>query len=334
MIKIPAAANYGKTIGFTLIETIVVIFVFAMIMGVVATSIVMLYRTGGYITDQAVAIDEARRGVDIMTEEIRKASYGEDGSYPIESAASKEFIFYSDIDNDGETERVRYYLATVNTGSGLDECVTTSRGGSCSAIFSGFLTGELKNAQVVVSTEGYYGNSSRYSDLYVDGNKIDTLCASGCTQCAGTWQGTETYDITSYAEDGVVQLMMDSSNNVRNLCSWQTSNHAMKAKFAFSWVEEVPDSGNELRKGVIDPTGSPAIYPETNEVSTIITSYVRNAPPIFTYYDSEGKHITSDPSILTDTKMMRLFMVINVDMNRAPGDYDLEQYVQLRNLKE
>lgn len=330
----PTAAHHGEKTGFTLIETIVVIFVFTMILGVVATAIVMLYRTGGYITDQAVAIDEARRGVDIMTEEIRKAGYGEDGSYPIESAASKEFVFYSDIDNDGETERVRYYLATINTGSGTNECTTTSRGGSCSVVFSDFLTGELKSAQVIVSTEGYYGNSNRYSNLYVDGAEIDTLCDSGCIQCAGAWQGTETYDVTSYAEDGTIQLMMDSSYNVRNLCSWQTSNHAMTAKFVFSWVEEVPNSGNELRKGVIESAGMPVTYPEANEVSTVITSYVRNAPPIFTYYDGEGNQIVSDPSILTDTKMMRLFMVINVDMNRAPGDYDLEQYVQLRNLKE
>jgi type II secretory pathway pseudopilin PulG len=327
-------AEIIKSQGFTIIETIVAIFVFTLIMGAVASSIVMLYRTGGYTTDQAIAINEARRGVDIMAEEIRKARYGEDGSYPIESAASKEFVFYSDIDNDGDIEKVRYYLATLNAGSDTKDCVTTSKGGSCSVVFSGFLTGNLKSAQVVVSTEGYYGNSSRYADFYADGTMVSTLCASGCTQCAGAWQGTQTYDVTSYAADGTLQLMMDSSSNVKNSCSWQVPNHAMTATFAFSWVEEIPNSGNELRKGVIEPTGSPVGYPAANEVSKIITSYVRNAPPIFTYYDADGEQITSDPSILTDTKMMRLFMVINVDVNRAPGDYDLEQYVQLRNLKD
>ncbi len=316
-----------------MIETIVAIFVFTLMMGSISAAIVMLYRTGDYISDQAIAVDQARRGVDIMAQEIRNARYGEDGSYPIELAGSKEFVFYSDIDNDGGIEKVRYYLATINTGSSFSNCVTTARGGSCSVTFSGFLTGNLKSAQAVVSTEGYYGNSSRYSDLYVDGTQIDTLCASGCTQCAGAWQGTQTYEVTSYAKDGTIQFMMDSSYNVKNSCSWQTLNHAMKATFAFSWVEEIPSLGNELRKGVIEPTGSPVSYPDANEASTIITQYVRNTPPIFTYYDADGNQIASDPSILTKTKMMRLYMVVNVNANRASEDYDLEQYVQIRNIK-
>lgn len=333
MARVIINNNFGLRDGFTLIETIVAIFVFTLMIGSVAAAIVMLYRTGGYITDQAIAIDEARRGVDTMVEEIRKARYGEDGSYPIELAASKEFVFYSDIDKDGEVEKVRYYLAMINTGNNSSSCVTTARGGSCSVVFSGFLTGTLKSATVVVSTEGYYGNSSRFADLYADGTKIDTLCDSGCTQCAGSWQGTQTYDVTSYAQDGAIQLMMDSSDNVKNVCSWQTPNHAMEATFAFSWVEEIPNSGDELRKDVIKPTGSPVGYSDANAISSVITQYVRNAPPIFTYYDDNGQQITSDPSILTETKMMRLFMVINVDVNRAPDDYDLEQYVQIRNLK-
>lgn len=319
--------------GFTLIETIVAIFVFTLIFGATMAGITMIYRTQGYTMDQAVAVNEARRGVDIMATEIRNASYGEDGSYPIEKGGSKEFIFYSDIDKDGDTERVRYFLATINIGEQAKECVTTVTGGTCSVTFGGFLTGNLISAQLVVSTEGYYGTPSRYSRLYADSNLIATLCASGCNQCAGAWQGTQTFDVTSYAADGSLQLMIDSSNSVRNLCSWRTANHAAQATYTLSWVEEIPEMGHELRKGVIDPVGSPPSYPAANEQSTVITTYVRNAPPIFSYYDANGDQITSDPSILTDTKMMRLYMVINVDPNRAPGDYDLEQYVQLRNLK-
>jgi len=202
-------------------------------MGAVGAAIRTFYRSGEYISGQAIAIDEARRGVDAMAKEIREARYGEDGSYPIEKAGGKEFVFFSDIDQDGQTEKVRYYLAMVNSGNQSLNCVTTAKGGSCSVVFSGFLTGVLKKAMVTVSTEGYYGNSSRYSDFYADGIQLDTLCASGCTQCAGAWQGTQTYEVTQYAKDGVIQLMMDSSSNVKNLCSWLTPNHAMQATFTF-----------------------------------------------------------------------------------------------------
>ena len=108
----------------------------------------------------------------------------------------------------------------------------------------------------------------------------------------------------------------------------------MKALFELSWTEEIPDSGNELRKDVTKPVGVPVTYPASGAVTTIITSHIRNAPPIFSYFDKSGNQIMSDPSILRDTKMMKLFMVVNINPNRAPDDYDLEQYVQLRNLKD
>jgi type II secretory pathway pseudopilin PulG len=323
-----------KKNGFTIIETIVAVFVFTITVAAVGSSIIAIYRTQSYTVEQAVAIDEARRGVDIMANEIRRARYGDNGAYPIEKGAGKEFIFYSDIDADGLTERVRYYLATVSSGSQTKECFTATQGGACSATFDNFLQGTLKTARVQVSTEGYYGTSSRYSEFYADGTKLANICDTGCSQCAGAWQGTETFDMSSAAADNSVQFTMDSTNSVRRLCQWINPNHAMKVKFDLSWTEEIQNSGNELRKGVIKPVGIPPTYPADQEVSTIITTYVRNAPPIFTYYDANGDQIISDPSILRDTKMMRLFMVVNVNPARAPYDYDLEQYVQLRNLKE
>ncbi|HOX30524.1 MAG TPA: type II secretion system protein [Candidatus Paceibacterota bacterium] len=319
--------------GFTLIESIAVIFVFALIFGVVSASIVMIYQTQGYSIQQSMAIDEARRGVEVMASEIRQANYGENGAYPIEMGAGKEFIFYSDVDADGTIEKVRYFLATVNSGSDTGQCSTNSKGGSCNVNFTNFLTGTLKSAQLKVSVEGDLGSSNETASVYIDGSNIDTLCVSGCNDCAAAWQGVQTYDITSAAQDDSVQVMVDGSNQVDPGCSWGGS-HSLKAQFEFSFVEEIPNVGNQLKRGVIEPSGVPPVYLDSQEEVKIITSYVRNAPPIFTYFDKDGNQIILDPAILRDTKMMKLFMVINIDPNRPPGDYDLEQYVQLRNLKE
>ena len=96
--------------GFTLIETIVTIVIFALAMGAVSGFIVMGYRTQSYTWQQSVAIGEARRGIETMVKEIREARGGDDGSYIIEKAEDFQFIFYSDIDDDGKTERVRYFV--------------------------------------------------------------------------------------------------------------------------------------------------------------------------------------------------------------------------------
>lgn len=54
---------------------------------------------------------EANKVVKVMASEIRRASNGADGSYPIISAGPKELVFFADIDADNAIEKVRYYVS-------------------------------------------------------------------------------------------------------------------------------------------------------------------------------------------------------------------------------
>lgn len=314
--------------SFTLIETIVAIAVFILALGVVSSLILMAYRTQSYSWQQSAAIDEARRGVETMVKEIREARPAETGNFPIEKAEDKEFIFYSDIDNNGKTERVRYFLGEVNSGSQTQECQTSAKGGSCSVIFSNFFTGTLKSAQIKVSVDGDFGLSSEYAEIFADGTKIGEICKSGCSDCPHSWQGTVTLDVTTLASDNAIQFLIDSSLGVDPNCPY-----AMKARFEFSWTEDLSAFVHEFKKGVIKPTGVPPAYPQDQEQVTILSSYVRNSPPIFEYFDQNGNKIEEYPARLGDTTLMKVFLAINVDPNRPPQDFELESSVQLRNLK-
>jgi len=108
----------------------------------------------------------------------------------------------------------------------------------------------------------------------------------------------------------------------------------MKAKFEFSFIEDLSGFAHQFKKGVIKPVGSPPTYPSDQEKISILTSYVRNVPPIFEYFDSQGNKITEYPARLVDTKLMKVYLVVNVDPNRPPQDFELESSVQLRNLKQ
>ena len=191
-----------KNTGFTLIETMVVIAVFTLAIGAVSGFIVYNYRTQDYTMRQSIAIDEARKGVETMVREIREARPGDDGSYAIESAQDFEFIFYSDIDKDDATERVRYFI-----------------------------------------------------------------------------------------------------------------------------------DGADFKRGVIEPQGLPVQYLPENEKITILSQYVRNTPPIFRYFDGFGQEILELPARLQDTKLMRVHLVVNVNPDRQPQDFELESSAQIRNLK-
>lgn len=51
----------------------------------------------------------ASQGVSKTVDYIRKARQGDDGSYPIRSAADNDLVIFSDYDKDGTTERVHFY---------------------------------------------------------------------------------------------------------------------------------------------------------------------------------------------------------------------------------
>jgi prepilin-type N-terminal cleavage/methylation domain-containing protein len=319
--------------GFTFLETIIAIFILSLVMGIAITSVVVIYRNNSYIWDHAVAVNSARQSIDIMAREIREARTGDDGSYFIEKAGDKEFSFYSDIDNDGKTEKVRYFISAVNIGSETKECVTYTRGGSCSVNFSNFLSGSVISAQVKIYVEGDFGASNEYANISADGSSLGNICVSGCTDCPGFWQGLSTYDVTSRISDNSIGFTVDSSYRVDAQCDWQNPNHAMKVKFELTWTEEVVGLGNELKKSVIEPSAPPATYPEDQKKTTLITSYIRNSPPLFEYFNESGNKIEDPITYLKDINLIKLFLVIDADPNRSPDSFSIESYVGLRNIK-
>jgi hypothetical protein len=195
--------------GTSIIEAVVLIFVFALAMTALTSFIINAYRAYNFNFQQIVAINEGRRGIETIVKEIREATYGDDGSYPIVEAGDNQFIFFSDIDKDTVVERVRYFL-----------------------------------------------------------------------------------------------------------------------------------DGNNLKKGILKPTGDPPRYVLSDETVSFLSAYVRNtsSTPIFTYYNGDWPQDTINnplPTLtrLTDTKLMHVYVIINVDPNRPPDDFILESDTQIRNLK-
>lgn len=321
------------TKGITYVETLVSIFILTLILGAILSFVVFLYRTNDIAWQQSVAIEEARRGVDLMGKEIRSAQPGDNGAYPIEIADDKQFVFYSDVDNDNKVERVRYFLGSVNPGYSDKNCYTLSKGGSCQVSFSNFFTGTLKSAQLRFSTEGDYGTASRYVNLSLNGTSLGNLCQTGCTKCAGTWQGTSVYDVLTSAQTNNLNVVADATSNVDKVCDWEVENHAMKGRFELSWTEEIIGQGHELRRGIVEPVGEPAQYPIANEIVSIVTSYIVSDPPIFEYYDISGNKIIQNPARLIDTRLISTSLVINVNPEKTPNNFELRSSVKLRNLR-
>ncbi len=100
--------------GFTLIEMIITLAILVIMTGVIVTFFIFLYHEQAADIIRIRRINIASHAIKIMSSEIRKMSRAEDGSYTIESASGQTLIFYSDVDNDGLTEKIEYSLSGTN----------------------------------------------------------------------------------------------------------------------------------------------------------------------------------------------------------------------------
>lgn len=111
--------------GFGLLEIIVVVF----LLSVIIMAVVGVQRFVGesyrFSFEEMQAVEEARGGIDIMAKEIREVQPSENGAYPIVKADDQEFIFYADVDQDGQAERERYFLEETQLKKGVIQPTAT-----------------------------------------------------------------------------------------------------------------------------------------------------------------------------------------------------------------
>ena len=112
--------NYkNKKNGLTLVDTLFVVAIFTLIMGVLTLFSKNIWTYNSFINTELEAVDTGRMALKTMTAEIRTASSGNNGSYAINLASATSFTFYSDIYDDGLKEKVRYFLNGTNLQKGV-----------------------------------------------------------------------------------------------------------------------------------------------------------------------------------------------------------------------
>jgi len=72
------------------------------------------FITGGFDilrfqADQEEAVANARVAMNSLSRDLREARSSERGDYPLSAAEEQNLVWYGDIDNDEEAERIRYY---------------------------------------------------------------------------------------------------------------------------------------------------------------------------------------------------------------------------------
>ncbi len=141
--------------GFTFIEMIIAIAVFAIVMLAITAFFTMIYREQATDIVKIEGTNIAGRALEKMGSEMRKINRAENGAFGIELADEQDFIFYSDVDNDGQTEKIEYLL----NGTNLERKLTEP---GASLDYSG--------AAAVTSAAGYVRNGADPIFAYYDEN--------------------------------------------------------------------------------------------------------------------------------------------------------------------
>ncbi len=110
--------------ALTLVEMLLTLTISTMVLGVLINSIILFYKANNIAVEQQNQIESARRGVQLLVGDIREASYGEDGSFPLAEMGSTSIAFFSETDGVAGTERIRYSLQ----GTSLLRNVTQATG--------------------------------------------------------------------------------------------------------------------------------------------------------------------------------------------------------------
>lgn len=105
--------------GFTLVETLIALFIFSLATIVVGNFARDIFFYNSIAQSELDVEYSGRKILNPIISEIRSATLSSVGAYPVESVATSSFVFFSNIDSDNKKERVRYFLEGTNLKKGV-----------------------------------------------------------------------------------------------------------------------------------------------------------------------------------------------------------------------
>lgn len=150
--------------GMSLVEMLMAIFILLIGMEGVTMLLLNSFRNNKFILETGNASLLASRGVNRIVSEVRKVRQADNGDYPVESGDQFDLKVYLDVDSDGTTERVHYYLSNGVVYRGITEPtatipITYPNGDQTTEIFVNYISNT--NAQPIF----YYYNRDYPSDI-------------------------------------------------------------------------------------------------------------------------------------------------------------------------
>ena len=105
--------------GFSVLEVLIVIAIGVSLIFVIGKLNDNIGLLNNLVSQQLQSKSDISQTLQIITTEIRSAAPSAAGAYPIESASTSSFAYFSDINKDGTIEHIRYFLASSTIYKGV-----------------------------------------------------------------------------------------------------------------------------------------------------------------------------------------------------------------------
>ena len=116
----PFSQNHDRR-GLTLLEILIASALSVSVLVLVTFFAIDITKFGLFLGDRLEIERDLEQTIRIFISEVRSMGPSENGSYPIAQAHETSFTFYTDLDDDGDFEQVRYFLSGTTLQKGTIE---------------------------------------------------------------------------------------------------------------------------------------------------------------------------------------------------------------------
>jgi len=109
----------ARLTGFTLIELLITISIISVLALFIGLFVQRIYLLNTILTDSLSVQFEARETLKAISAQLRSSAPSSTGSYPLAQTNDTTLTFYSDVDNDGLQDQVRYFLNGTTLQKGI-----------------------------------------------------------------------------------------------------------------------------------------------------------------------------------------------------------------------
>ncbi len=136
--------------------------------------------------------------------------------------------------------------------------------------------------------------------------------------------------------DGAYPIVAASTSTITFYADVNHDNLKEKIRY---YIGTTTSTVNKIYRGVINPTGSPAVYNANTETFKILVTGVRpsTTTPLFQYFDGMYSGTSTPmtyPLNLTSIRLVKITIPIDTDPNRSPIIRVFTTQAELRNLKD